>query len=312
MPRSPLVPARLAFLPFSARAAVAEGLVTRSMLRSRAWLRLLPDIYVHRDGYRADDHRMWCDAVALTLPPGGAVGGLSAAYLWGVDLLARNAPVTALVPGATRPRPRPRVRCTLARLPAEDVTRFGGLPVSTPLRTAFDLGRTLPRTEAVVAVDALLNRRVVKPAALTDYLAARPGWPGVLLLREVLGLAEPLSESPMETRLRLLLVDAGLPVPIAQHDVYDARGRFVGRVDLAYPRLRIALEYEGDHHRERAHFRQDVARLNDLRAAGWVVLRFTADDVLRHPARLVAQVTQAVRERSAAGSDTRSPGRQMR
>ncbi|MEO3927487.1 DUF559 domain-containing protein [Micromonosporaceae bacterium B7E4] len=173
---------------------------------------------------------------------------------------------------------------------------------------SFDLGRKLPRT---VAVDALLNHRLVKTASLTDYLAGRPGWPGVHLLREVLGLAEPLSESPMETRLRLLLVDAGLPVPVAQHDVYDARGRFVGRVDLAYPRLRIALEYEGDHHRERGHFRQDVARLNDLRAAGWAVLRFTADDLLRHPTRLVAQVAQAVRERSA-GPDTHSPGRQMR
>ncbi|GAB3963669.1 DUF559 domain-containing protein [Plantactinospora veratri] len=306
MPRRPRVPARLAFLPFSARVAVSEGLVSRSMLRGPAWRRLLPDVYVHRDGYREDDHRMWCDAVALTLPPGAAIGGLSAAHLWGVRLLPRDAPVTVLVPGVTRPRPQERVRYTLAKLSADDVTRFGGLPVTTPVRTAFDLGRKPPRTEAVVAVDALLNRRLVKPAALTDYLAARPGWLGVPLLREVLGPAEPLSESPMETRLRLLLVDAGLPPPTAQHDVYAARGRFVGRVDLGYPRLRIAIEYEGDHHRERAHFRQDVARLNDLRAAGWVVLRFTADDVLRHPARVVAQVAQAIRER------LHSPGHQRR
>ncbi|MDG4789928.1 DUF559 domain-containing protein [Micromonospora sp. WMMD1102] len=97
----------------------------------------------------------------------------------------------------------------------------------------------------------------------------------------------------------LLVVDAGLPPPTAQHEVYDSRGRFVGRVDLAYPGLRIALEYEGHHHRERAHFRQDVSRYNELRAAGWTVLRFTADDVLRHPARLLAQLTQALRERSA-------------
>lgn len=179
------------------------------------------------------------------------------------------------------------------------MTRFGGLPVTTPLRTAFDLGRQPPRTEAVVAVDALLNRRLVKSAALGDYLTAHPGWPGAALLRGVLGLAEPLSESPMETRLRLLLLDAGLPPPTAQYEVFDARGRFVGRVDLAYPRWHIALEYEGDHHRERAHFRQDVARLNALRAAGWIVLRFIADDVLRHPHQTIAQVTHAIRERRA-------------
>ncbi|WP_231933621.1 endonuclease domain-containing protein [Micromonospora coxensis] len=80
-------------------------------------------------------------------------------------------------------------------------------------------------------------------------------------------------------------------------DALDARGRFAGRVDLAWPALRVAVEYDGDHHRERAHFRQDVARLNALRAAGWLVLRFTADDVLRHPARTVALVADALRER---------------
>ncbi|WP_422773171.1 DUF559 domain-containing protein [Plantactinospora sp. WMMC1484] len=297
MSRPARVPPRLAFLPFSARAAVAEGLISRSMLRGPAWHRLLPDVYVHRDGYRADDHRMWCDAVGLTLPPGAAIGGLSAAYLWGVRLVARESPVAVLLPGNSRPRSHPRVRYTLARLTAGDVTRFAGLPVTTPLRTAFDLGRKAPRTEAVVAVDALLNRRLVKPAALSDYLAEHPGWPGVALLRKVLGLAEPLSESPMETRLRLLLVDAGFPAPTVQHDVCDTRGRFIGRVDLAYPKLRIALEYEGDHHRERAHFRQDVARLNALRAAGWLVLRFTADDVLLHPARTLALIGHAIQER---------------
>jgi very-short-patch-repair endonuclease len=116
----------------------------------------------------------------------------------------------------------------------------------------------------------------------------------------VLLLAEPLAESPMETRLRLLLVDAGAPPPTAQHTVRDREGRVVGRVDLAWPELRLAVEYEGDHHRERAQFQRDVARLNALRAAGWTVLRFTADDVLRHPHSTIAQVAAAMRELRAA------------
>ncbi|WP_242624414.1 endonuclease domain-containing protein [Micromonospora kangleipakensis] len=180
-----------------------------------------------------------------------------------------------------------------------DRTSFGGLPVTTALRTAFDLGRQAPRIDALVAVDALLHRRVVNLPALRRYATAHPGWPGLPLLREVLTLAEPLSESPMETRLRLPLLDAGLGPVAAQHDVLDPRGRFVGRVDLAWPALRLAVEYDGDHHRERAHFRRDVARLNALRAAGWLVLRFTADDVLRHPAHTVAAVAAALRERQA-------------
>ena len=83
---------------------------------------------------------------------------------------------------------------------------------------------------------------------------------------------------------------AGLSGPLVQFDVLDRAGRFVARVDLPYPELRLAIEYDGDHHRERGTFRRDVARLDALRLCGWTVLRFTADDVLRHPARVVAQV----------------------
>lgn len=299
MPRTPRLPRSLAFLPFRASIAVADGLLTRTMLRGASWHRLLPDVYVHTDGYRPDDHRMWCDAVALLLPPSGAIAGRSAAYLWGADLLARRDPVNVLLPRSARMRPHPRLVITRSTLPSTDRTRFANLPVTVPLRTAFDLGRQGPRTEAVVAVDALLHRRVVKLPALRAYAEARRRWPGSRLLREVLSLAEPLSESPMETRLRLLLLDAGAPPLTAQHDVCDSRGRFVARVDLAYPRLRIAIEYDGDHHREPIHFQRDVARLNDPRSAGWLVLRFTADDVLRHPARTARQVATALRERQA-------------
>ncbi|WFE42396.1 DUF559 domain-containing protein [Micromonospora sp. WMMD998] len=290
------VPQCLSHLPFRGSHAVAAGLLTRTMLRGPTWLRLLPDVYVHRDAHRADDHRTWCEAVALRLPPDAVLAGRSAAWLYGVDLLTRGDPVTVLLPTTARLRPHPRLSLVRSPLPEPDRTRFAGLPVTTALRTAFDLGRHGARVEALVAVDALLGRRVVELPALRDYAAARARWPGSPLIREVLALAEPLSESPMETRLRLLLLDAGLGPLTAQHEVRHG-GRFVARVDLAWPALRIAVEYDGDHHRERAHFRRDVARLNALRSAGWTVLRFTADDVLRRPEATVALVRQALAER---------------
>ncbi|MFG2057779.1 endonuclease domain-containing protein [Micromonospora sp. NPDC048930] len=265
MPSTARIPRHLTCLPFRGSAAVAGGHLSWTVLRGPAWRRLLPDVYVHRDGYCPDDHRMWCDAVGLRLPLGAAIAGLSAAYLWGADLLDRDAPVAVVLPRAARMRPHSRVHVTRSALPDAD--------------------------------RALLHRRVVKLPALRAYADERGGWPGISLLREVLALAEPLGESPMETRLRLLLLDAGLGPLNAQHDVLDARGRFVGRVDLAWPALRVAVEYDGDHHRERAHFRQDVARLNALRAAGWLVLRFTADDVLRHPRATISLVARALRER---------------
>ncbi|MFG1677739.1 DUF559 domain-containing protein [Micromonospora sp. NPDC049282] len=296
MATSARVPPRLSSLPFRGSRAVAEGLLTWTKLRGPTWVRLLPDVYVHRGGHRADDHRMWCEAVALRLPPDAVLASRSAAYLFGADLLTRGDPVTVLLPTTARLRPHPRLSIVRSPAPARDRTRFAGLPVTTALRTAFDLGRLGPRVEALVAVDALLRRRVVELTALRAYAADRPGWPGSSLLREVLTLAEPLSESPMETRLRLLLLDAGLGPLTAQHEVRHG-GRFVARVDLAWPTLRIAVEYDGDHHRERAQFRRDVARLNALRSAGWIVLRFTADDVLRRPEATVALVHQALAER---------------
>jgi very-short-patch-repair endonuclease len=96
----------------------------------------------------------------------------------------------------------------------------------------------------------------------------------------------------METRLRLILVFAGLPQPAVQYEVPAANAR----LDLAYPELKVAIEYDGDHHRERRQFQRDVARLNRLRMAGWIVLRFTADDVLRHPDIVVAQVRLTLAE----------------
>jgi hypothetical protein len=120
---------------------------------------------------------------------------------------------------------------------------------------------------------------------------------GVARLRERLDLVEPATESPMETHLRLVLADDGAPPLCAQYEVRDSSGRLIARVDFAYPQWRIAIEYEGDHHRGRIQFRRDVTRLNALREAGWLVLRFTADDLLQRPADVHRQVASAIRER---------------
>jgi len=298
MPGSAHVPPQLRFRPFRGSRAVAAGLLTKRMLHGSAWRRLLPDVYLHAAAAAQADHGTWCEAAALLLPPGAAIGGLSAAYLWGVNLLPGTAvPVTLVVPPPLRLREHAGLAVWRSPLRPREVTRFAGLPVTTGLRTAFDLGRRPPRLDAVVAVDALAHRRVVRLPLLTRLCADRAGWPGVPLLREVASLAEPLTESPMETRLRLLLCDAGLPRPVAQHEVSDRLGRFVARIDLAYRQWRIGIEYEGDHHRERAHYQQDVARFNALRDLGWLVLRFTADDVLRQPARTIGHVAAAIRDR---------------
>jgi very-short-patch-repair endonuclease len=299
MSRAARIPRELRSAPFSGSQAVSSGLVTWQMLRGPTWRRLLPDVYVQAAAFDADDHRMWCDAVAVKLPVGGAVSGLSAALLWGVDLLPRGGgPVHVTLPRSARPQPHHRIVVHHYALDPTDITTlFGGVPLTTEVRTAFDLGRLLPRADALAALDAMLHRRLLRVEALTRYLDAHPGTRGTPQLRELVGLAEPRTESPMESQLRLLLHDAGLPRPTAQYEVRLPMGRFIARVDLAYPQWRIAIEYEGDHHRERDTFRRDISRYNALRAAGWLTLRFTADDVIRQSRQLTQTVRVAIAER---------------
>jgi hypothetical protein len=115
-------------------------------------------------------------------------------------------------------------------------------------------------------------------------------------LRRVLELCDGNAESPQESRLRLVLIAGGLPRPVCQHEVYDGSGAFVARLDLAYPDLKLAIEYEGDHHRGREVFQRDLRRINRLRALGWTVLRFGAADIYREPIRIIALIKIALEQ----------------
>jgi hypothetical protein len=178
-------------------------------------------------------------------------------------------------------------------LPAADIASSAGTPVTTPSRTAFDLARRLPLIEAVVCVDAMLAARLVTVDDLRRSARPRTGWTGLPRLRKVLLLCDAGAESPQETRLRLILVAGGLPVPVTQYEVRTTSGLFVARLDMAYPKSRLGIEYEGDHHRGRGAFQHDLRRVNNLRACGWTVLRFGARD-LREPKRVVATVRAAL------------------
>jgi hypothetical protein len=108
----------------------------------------------------------------------------------------------------------------------------------------------------------------------------------------------PGVDSPPETRTRLVLVAAGLPEPLVNADVLDHTGAWLARPDLSWPRWRVAVEYEGDHHRtDRAQWRRDLGRDAVLQANGWLVLRVGADDLVR-PDRLVARVRAALASRA--------------
>jgi hypothetical protein len=280
----------LGLAPFRGSEAVASGLLTSRQLCGPRFRRLFRDVYV---GASAPvDHLTLCKAAALLLPPCGALSHRSAAMLHNANVLGVDQPVEVTAPAGLRPKPGLAVIRSPLR-PA-DVGRRGGLPVTNPLRTAFDLARGRDLISAVAGVDALLYQRVVRPETLRSYLDEHMGWNGITVARRVLHLARCHVESPMETRLRLCVVLDGLPEPVVQYEIRDTGGHFVARLDLAYPRRRVGLEYDGAHHRERDTFQRDAVRLNRLHLMDWTVLRFTADDVLRNPGRMLAQIRAAL------------------
>jgi len=159
-------------------------------------------------------------------------------------------------------------------------------------RTLRDLSIRLTLTEAVVVTDMALHARLISPQALMASVDASTGLQGVRTLREAVEHAEPASESPMETRLRMLLVLSGLPRPEAQVSIRDRLHRFVGRPDLYYRDQRLGLEYDGGIHRDT--LAGDNRRQNRLLDAGVRLLRFTASDIFQTPDMVVSLVRSAL------------------
>lgn len=235
----------------------------------------------------------------------------TAAILWGavVPWLARE----ELDIGVLHPDRLPRARGVRGHQARSNLTRVvvhqaTGLRVASPATTWAMLGAVFRHPyDLVAAGDAFIRvqrmpgpwtRAMPPPLATRDQLEAavragrRVGRPA---LRAALPLLRTGSASRPESWTRLTLCEAGLPEPVIDHDVYDNRGEFIGCVDLAYPELKIAIEYEGDHHRlDPATWNRDLAKHDALQAAGWRVIRVSRTMLFARPNELVARVRAAV------------------
>jgi very-short-patch-repair endonuclease len=266
--------------PFRGSHAIAAGLLTPAMLRGSRFRRLFPDIYVPVDAIV--DLELLSRAAYLLVEGRGALGGYSAAELLGASCGPVGAPAEVVLPHRMRSRPGLRVR--QEELPSDELEEVAGLVVTTPQRTAYDLGRRDPRVEAVVAVDALAHVHLFDPADVLALARRHLGARGCAQLPRVVELADRRAESPMETRIRLALRFGGLPLPELQHPV----GPY--ELDLAYPAVRIAVEYNGRDHLNPDRALRDLKREAYLTAADWVVLRFGAYLVMRRPDWVAARV----------------------
>jgi hypothetical protein len=244
-------------------------------------------------------------AVARRLPAGAAFSGRTAAWLHGLDMAPCD-PIEVTIPEPIGSSRRAGASVRRAALASEEIVLRRGLPATAALRTVVDLGGRDPLTEGVVAADLFLQAGLVTVVELRTYVAEHAGAKGIARFRRVVDLAEPMAESAMETRLRMLLVLAGLPRPEVQVSIHDEQGRFLGRPDLLYRLQGLAIEYDGGNHRDRLV--DDNRRQNGLIGAGLRMLRFTAADVYGNPDVVAMQVRHALTARHS-GTDGRIPGR---
>jgi very-short-patch-repair endonuclease len=177
-----------------------------------------------------------------------------------------------------------------------DVCLVASMPVTTPARTAFDIGRTRPVAAAVPILDSLMNATGLRVAGISALTDSRPGTRGIRQLRRTLEMVDGGAESPQETRLRLLLVGSGLPRPETQIEFRVLRVR----VDMGWREWKVAVEYDGVHHWADSPQRSwDIERIAMLQAAGWPVVRVSAG-MLSRPEVIVERVRTKLRAAGCA------------
>ncbi len=283
--------------------ALAAGLGLGQIRRRTAtgeWLAVRPRVYAV-----AGVPPTWVQSVAaaaLSLQPAAWASHSTAGRLWGFPGAAGDK-IDMLVDLDRRVRLAGVCSHRSRALFTADLTRHARIPVTTPERTLVDLSATVPEPLLGQILDDAIRRRLIRLERLrtcVGRLAKSPGRrPAVVhgLLAARLPGYDP-GDSDMETRVLRALVAAGLPAPVQQHRV-RLNGRTI-RIDLAYPRCRIAIELDGwDSHRARSAFDDDRARANALVLAGWVLLRFTSRST---DAEIIATVAAALAESGRSGA----------
>jgi hypothetical protein len=278
---------RLRLLPgvFLGSHAVAAGALTKQQLRTRSYRRLVQGVYA--DPSLPFDHRLRCRGVALLLPPGFVIGGHSAAAWHGAPFAGALDPVTVIGPADGEWKGPRGVRVHRSQVAIDVLVDADDVPVTTALRTAWDVAALEALGTSVAAIDAMVRAGAVHPDELTAMTLSGVGRWGVARVRRAIALVDPRAESPPESRVRVALVIAGLN-PVPQYDVFGG-GEWLARVDLAFPEAKIAIEYEGAYHFEDGQIVRDDARYARLRSAGWTVIRVSAAD-LRNLDGLVARI----------------------
>ncbi len=273
--------------PFIGTEALANRLVTGYALRQ--FTALHPGIYVPEDAEVTPLKQ--AEAAWLWSKRRGIVAGISAAALHGTKWLPRDAPAELI--HANRRGPR-GISLWSDILPAGERTVVDGLPVTTPARTAYDIGRRTSGDLAVERLDALMNATGLSVADIEAVAARHRGARGLNRLTQVLNLVDGGAESPWETRTRLIVVRAGFAARQTQLVVRNRFGDFVARLDMGWKDHNVGIEFDGAQHWTSADQRtRDIDRATELADEGWRIIRVSSDMVRHRAGTIVSRVADA-------------------
>lgn len=290
--------------------ATAAGFSVSAIARAvdrGEWQRLHPGIFQVDPAVHAVTAAVM--GAVLRAPGEAWASHRTAAHLWGMSTVT---PLRPEISTTANLRGGRAVVHRLASMPDQDRCIRIGIPITSVERTLVDLAGVVGRSALEEIVVGALRARLTTVAELRrrgDELAA-PGRRGSGTITRVLERwgdgAAP--ESVLEARMIGLLRRAGLPEPARQWPVTDG-GRFVARLDFAYPRWMIAIETDGYRwHARPERWQRDLARRNALTRLGWMVLHFTWEDVQRKPREVAATIRSALSGRDVPQSGTKRPG----
>jgi hypothetical protein len=280
-------------IPFVGSDAVAAGHLTKGQLRAR-YRPIYRGVYVPRKHEATLRERI----LGASLSSGGVIVGVAASALHGAKWVDDDIPIELVA--AARHQRGMVIRYDTVH--EDEITTVAGHRATTPARTAFDLARRLPRGKAVERIDALMNACPFQIEDVMLIAKRHPGLRGLRRLRVALPLVDGGAESPRETWLRLIFVDAGLPRPTTQFVVYDETSRHVRRIDMVWEEFKVGAEYDGEQHlTSRRQYALDVQVNRVLQRLDWHVIHVIKED---RGEDIVDQVRAALLSRGWQGTAT--------
>lgn len=276
--------------PFIGSEALAAGAVTKNQLTT-CHTRLFRDVYIVKNIEITAADR--AKAAWLWSRRRGVVAGFSASALHGSEWVDATQPAELIHDNRHR---LPGLHVRSDNLQQDEIQRVCGVPVTAPARTAVDLACWYPTIPAVAGIDALARSAELKEVDLQAIVRRSNGRRGIVRAKASLGLVDAGAESPKESWLRVILVQAGLPRPQTQILVHDDFGDVFARLDMGWPRAKVAAEYDGEQHRkDRIRYNWDVKRQERLQRCGWIVIRVLAGD---READIIRRVRTALARRA--------------